>query len=127
MYTIFVGDKPIILTTSVNKETDFKVFLLKSVDLTMVIRLLNTTDVKAVYLVGKNPNKLLKRFLKKLPNVIEGGGKVFNKEGKILFIYRNDKWDLPKGKAEANESIDCLLYTSPSPRDQRGSRMPSSA
>ena len=28
-------------------------------------------------------------------------------------------------KAEINE--DCLLYTSPSPRDQRGSRMPSSA
>ena len=25
------------------------------------------------------------------------------------------------------EDIDCLLYTSPSPRDQRGSRMPSSA
>ena len=24
-------------------------------------------------------------------------------------------------------SISCLLYTSPSPRDQRGSRMPSSA
>ena len=26
-----------------------------------------------------------------------------------------------------NDYIDCLLYTSPSPRDQRGSRMPSSA
>ena len=25
------------------------------------------------------------------------------------------------------KSISCLLYTSPSPRDQRGSRMPSSA
>ena len=25
------------------------------------------------------------------------------------------------------KDIDCLLYTSPSPRDQRGSRMPSSA
>ena len=25
------------------------------------------------------------------------------------------------------ESYSCLLYTSPSPRDQRGSRMPSSA
>ena len=25
------------------------------------------------------------------------------------------------------QSITCLLYTSPSPRDQRGSRMPSSA
>ena len=26
-----------------------------------------------------------------------------------------------------NEYVACLLYTSPSPRDQRGSRMPSSA
>ena len=28
---------------------------------------------------------------------------------------------------EADRMADCLLYTSPSPRDQRGSRMPSSA
>ena len=28
---------------------------------------------------------------------------------------------------EAAQHCDCLLYTSPSPRDQRGSRMPSSA
>ena len=28
---------------------------------------------------------------------------------------------------KAEEATDCLLYTSPSPRDQRGSRMPSSA
>ena len=28
---------------------------------------------------------------------------------------------------KAAKSVDCLLYTSPSPRDQRGSRMPSSA
>ena len=27
----------------------------------------------------------------------------------------------------AGQYLDCLLYTSPSPRDQRGSRMPSSA
>ena len=27
----------------------------------------------------------------------------------------------------ANDPNSCLLYTSPSPRDQRGSRMPSSA
>ena len=27
----------------------------------------------------------------------------------------------------ADEVASCLLYTSPSPRDQRGSRMPSSA
>ena len=32
----------------------------------------------------------------------------------------------PKPKS-AMDLVDCLLYTSPSPRDQRGSRMPSSA
>ena len=31
------------------------------------------------------------------------------------------------GVGVAEEEKDCLLYTSPSPRDQRGSRMPSSA
>ena len=38
--------------------------------------------------------------------------------------------DLTKPKNNVSSSapiIDCLLYTSPSPRDQRGSRMPSSA
>ena len=36
---------------------------------------------------------------------------------------------LSNGKAviTANKDIICLLYTSPSPRDQRGPRMPSSA
>ena len=29
--------------------------------------------------------------------------------------------------AGVREDVTCLLYTSPSPRDQRGSRMPSSA
>ena len=29
--------------------------------------------------------------------------------------------------AASNKAAFCLLYTSPSPRDQRGSRMPSSA
>ena len=106
MYTIYVGDKPIILTTKVEKETDFKSFLLKSVNIGKVIKTLNNTDLKAVRLVHDKPEKLLKHFLKLLPNVIAGGGKAYNAKNEILFIYRNDKWDLPKGKAEAKESIE---------------------
>lgn len=106
MYTIYVGDKPILLTTKVEKETDFKSFLLKSVTIGKVIKILNTTDVKAVHLVHKNEDKLLKTFLKLLPNVVAGGGKAYNAKNEILFIYRNDKWDLPKGKTERKESIE---------------------
>ena len=35
--------------------------------------------------------------------------------------------EVQKTKINSNLSKGCLLYTSPSPRDQRGSRMPSSA
>ncbi|WP_298555050.1 NUDIX domain-containing protein [uncultured Algibacter sp.] len=106
MYKIFVGDKPIILTHLVEKETNFKNYLLKTVNMAKVIRRLNRTSLSEARLIHKNPDKILKRFLKKLPNVIAGGGKVYNDKGEILFIYRNDKWDLPKGKAEKKETIE---------------------
>jgi len=106
MYTIYVGDKPIILTTKVEKETNFKSFLLKSVNIGKVIKTLNKTDLQAVHLLHHNPDKLLKHFLKLLPNVVAGGGKVYNDKGEVLFIYRNGKWDLPKGKTEPKESIE---------------------
>jgi 8-oxo-dGTP pyrophosphatase MutT (NUDIX family) len=106
MYKIFVGDKPIILTTVVEKETNFKNYLLNTVNIVKVIRKLNTTSLSEVRLIHKNQDKLIKKFLKKLPNVVAGGGKVYNAKGEILFIYRNDKWDLPKGKAERNETIE---------------------
>ncbi len=105
MYKVFVGDKPIVLTSVVEQEDGFKNYLLKNVKMAKVIRTLNKTDLAEVRLIHKNPDKLLKKFLKKLPNVIAGGGKVYNKDNEILFIYRNDKWDLPKGKAERKETI----------------------
>ena len=45
----------------------------------------------------------------------------FNLFGHQLVIHYK-----PKSKEALHTNI-CLLYTSPSPRDQRGSRMPSSA
>jgi ADP-ribose pyrophosphatase YjhB (NUDIX family) len=106
MQKVFVNDKPIVLTTKVEKENGFKNYSLKTVNLNKVVRELNKTSLKEVRLIHKNEEKLLKKFLKKLPNVIAGGGKAYNDNGDILFIYRNDKWDLPKGKAEKKEPIE---------------------
>ena len=106
MYKVFVNNKPIILTSKVSKDKLYKTYPLKYVDLPRVIRSFRKTTNKGVYLYDKNAVKLLKKFLKKFPNVIAGGGKVYNAKGKVLFIYRNDKWDLPKGKINNNESIE---------------------
>jgi 8-oxo-dGTP pyrophosphatase MutT (NUDIX family) len=106
MYKVFINDKPIILTNKVERETNFKNYKLKTVNIENVIKKLKQKDIQSIRLIGKNKNKLLKRFLKLLPNVIAGGGKVYNSKGEVLFIYRNNKWDLPKGKAESKETID---------------------
>ena len=43
------------------------------------------------------------------------------------FTVSIDHVDTTTGISAAERALTCLLYTSPSPRDQRGSRMPSSA
>jgi len=105
MLKIFVGDKPIILTTQPLHAKGIQNYNLKQVILRNVVRKLNNSPTIEARLIHKNEEKLLKKFLKKAPNVVAGGGKVYNKNGKVLFIFRNGKWDLPKGKIEKNESI----------------------
>ncbi len=106
MHKVFVNNKPIILTTEVEKETNFKNYLLKTVHIGKVIKDLKNTNLESARLIDKDDSKLLKNFLKLLPNVVAAGGKVYNTNGQVLFIYRNDKWDLPKGGAERKETID---------------------
>ena len=52
--------------------------------------------------------------------------KYFCENPEVDALYRASNGEYLPGPAES-VSIACLLYTSPSPRDQRGSRMPSSA
>ncbi len=48
-----------------------------------------------------------KQFLQEEKNVISAAGGIVENESKeILFIFRRNKWDLPKGKIEPNESIE---------------------
>ena len=49
-------------------------------------------------------------------------------EARRVFVLRAcDGLDDLAAATDADDILSCLLYTSPSPRDQRGSRMPSSA
>ncbi len=57
-------------------------------------------------LYGPDPVLIWRRYRKQYKLIIAGGGLVRNKKGRILFIFRNGRWDLPKGKAETNELIE---------------------
>ena len=105
MYQVFYKKKIILLTDVLEEGKDFKSFPIKDVKLKKVIKLLNKKNTNSVHLFHKNKDKLLKYFFKLIPTVIAAGGKITNSKSEILFIYRNDKWDLPKGKAEKNEQL----------------------
>ncbi|MEO5776024.1 MAG: NUDIX domain-containing protein [Flavobacterium sp.] len=106
MYKVFVNDKPLFLTNEIAKETDFQLFLLESIDFEQVIIKMFQNKIQKAYLYYPDEKAILKKLKEKIPVCKAGGGLVFNKKGEVLFIFRNGKWDLPKGGIERGEEIE---------------------
>ena len=71
---------------------------------------------------GSSADESKPKFLVRGSAVAEPDNCIATEQGWVYRHYQND------AKTEFyDEVLICLLYTSPSPRDQRGSRMPSSA
>ena len=106
MYEVFVNEAPLILTNERPQDSNGNLFSLDGDSIVEAIRLLSKKKIKKAYLYHPDEKKILKLFMHKIPVVVAGGGFVINKKGKVLFIYRNGKWDLPKGKVDKGESIE---------------------
>ena len=106
MYKVFVNDKPLFLTNEILRETDFQFFLLDSVDVKQVIVKMFQNKIHKAYLYHPDEKEIMKKLKAKIPVNKAGGGLVYNKKGEVLFIFRNGKWDLPKGGVEKKEDIE---------------------
>jgi len=104
MYKIFVNNKPLFLTDKIEKETDFQLFLLKSIDIKQLVTDIFEDKIEKAILYHPDKDQILDTLKNKIPVSEAAGGLVYNTEGDILFIFRNGKWDLPKGGIEKNES-----------------------
>jgi 8-oxo-dGTP pyrophosphatase MutT (NUDIX family) len=106
MYKVFYNQKPLFFTTNLTNNSDETPLLfIKYASASVIIKALRNKNTKAVYLYHPKEEKLEKHFLKHFPVIEAAGGLVEHTDGRYLFIYRNDKWDLPKGKIEKNEVI----------------------
>lgn len=111
MVTIASSDKIIRLINSYglfkpqSNSLLIKVFSEKEMPETFRI-LSDSKEIKEIFFLHENQEFLLNCF-KAMFKVIEAaGGLVRNPKGEYLFIFRNGKWDLPKGKIEKEESIE---------------------
>ena len=106
MYKVFFNRKFVKLTTEIVLHNDTNPFFyIKFCDGKSIVNALKSNKVKGVYLYHSKEEKLWKHFLKCFPLVEAAGGLVQHANGKILFINRNNKWDLPKGRIEKGENL----------------------
>ncbi|WEK71476.1 MAG: NUDIX domain-containing protein [Candidatus Chryseobacterium colombiense] len=103
MYKVFVNEKKLLLSKqpeNLEKVLDYE----NVTSLEIALDLLENTSVKELNVFGENIDKIWTEF-QNLFRIIEAAGGIVNDtDGKILFIKRLGKWDLPKGKMEKGES-----------------------
>ena len=106
MYKVFFNQKPLILTSKILKSSDSNPFIhIKFSSKNQILKAVKAKKTESVYIYHKNIKKLWEIFTKKFPIIDAAGGLVERSDGKILFIYRNNRWDLPKGGVEKKELI----------------------
>jgi len=106
IYRIYINDNTLIIADKLPGQTEtiqrieekgfnFKAFYEK----------LGKLSATPYLIISEDPKALFKTIKKSLTIIRASGGLVQNAKGEYLFIFRNKKWDLPKGKVEKGEGM----------------------
>ena len=111
MYKIFINNNPFHLVETLDnidiEKNNHIVNYEQKKNMEEIISYLETkiaTEEDSYYFYSENIQNAQKDFLFFYQYIEAAGGVVKNKKDEILFIYRNNKWDLPKGKLEKDET-----------------------
>jgi 8-oxo-dGTP pyrophosphatase MutT (NUDIX family) len=111
LYKIYFDHKKVIIADEADLNFNGSNTLFSEFDNTEILQaliktLLDVSTIETLYVYGEHPQSIWESF-QSIYTVIEAaGGLVLNKAKHALLIYRNDKWDLPKGKIEKKETIE---------------------
>jgi len=110
MYKVFVYGKPVYLTDDLSffqhTHHNHKAVYTNADDLGKMIKKIRRSGLISEYVIYSFDLLELWQAFTSLFTVIDaGGGIIRNRKGELLFIFRKGKWDLPKGKIEAGETI----------------------
>lgn len=105
MYKVFVNDCPIILTDNKKNAIKFNLLQFESIQVDEIVAQIFQQKIEGISLLCENLEVCWEEFQSYFKSQKAAGGKVLNANNEVLFIYRFNKWDLPKGKLEKGESI----------------------
>ncbi|MDR3713688.1 MAG: NUDIX hydrolase [Puia sp.] len=113
-YKIYFNDKPLFLcdemdaAITVYAHHDDAVYIdeFSPPAVNSMIHEMRLEKVHAGIFLHKDLETLKKAFWKKFILVKAAGGLIRNETGKLLFMFRRGKWDLPKGKLDPGETLE---------------------
>ena len=110
MYTVYFEERSITVSSSANKHLpaicNIPGYNSDLEDIPYHFdKLPHISNVMVFGEAGISEEDTFKRVFSKLERIVAGGGLVTNEAGHYLLIFRNGKWDLPKGKQEEGEEI----------------------
>ena len=109
MYKVFINNRSLVIGKKAVFSVQNVMTYCPDFPWKKVINQLVLGEVISCYVESADVESAWQSFKQNF-TVIEAAGGVVMKNQEILFIYRNGKWDLPKGKLEKNESIPvCAL------------------
>lgn len=111
MYKIFINDKPLFLADNQAEysanETSLLIDYHGEDDLIYGIQALEEREsIASVMIINSDLERLWNAFKSRFKIIEAAGGLVKNENGDYLLIFRNGKWDLPKGKLEKSETTE---------------------
>lgn len=108
MIKLFYKDKVIIFDSKNNTILEKDVYFEDKPTVNFVMERINGTNLLIIRC--SDTEKSFSYFQKEFQAITAAGGIVERENGDILMIYRNDRWDLPKGKLESDETIsECAV------------------
>jgi 8-oxo-dGTP pyrophosphatase MutT (NUDIX family) len=108
-YKVFLNEKRIVFSSNRNITLSKPISTLdENAGIEGVAEFLQgfeKSTITETVLEHENPSQLLEKFKSAFLMVNAAGG-VVQRNGEFLFIFRNGKWDLPKGKIDEGETPD---------------------
>ncbi len=107
-YRIYINQKVILITQTTPANADkYEQLDQQSFDLkTLYNKVIGNNPRLYYYVLCDDAKAFLKKMMKSVTVIKAAGGLVKNDRGNFLFIFRNGKWDLPKGKLEKGEKSE---------------------
>lgn len=112
MQNIFIHEKPVIICDQVTENirsqiSSEQLILMQEPDTKNMDALLHTLEDNAIHgyvWQSSHPESILSELMRHYEHWQAAGGLIVNERGEVLLMFRRGKWDLPKGKMDANET-----------------------